>query len=182
MSNLNKKRKRNYKEISIEADKLIKQGARLEEIGIALNPDYRSPRGNALSYIKHSSQYDTWIGSKRVKEAKEENKREVLGEIVSILEGLVNKKAHEAGWAYERTIQYIRLTDSRRTLSRFDKYIELFNLYEKSTYEGIKIPLVELANTADLSAMCVSKILNRVGLSTLCNNKRGNKQTSTKYR
>ncbi len=108
-------------------------------------------------YICHSGQQTFW------KEKNLERKeREILSEkewqctleqIAGQIWNVVERKATEQGWAYERALEYCRKSQRRRgiDLIPFEKLIKTFTVYEEAEQRGEKPSLKELAWRAGFS-------------------------------
>lgn len=136
-----------------ELDRRIANGEAETDIGEAL----RISRQAVDDYIKRSGQRVFWQEKRQERKDREllseKERQQTLELIAGRIWALVEQKAREQGWAYEKALEYCQKSQ-RRTgddLIPFEKLVKAYAAYDEAKKLGEKIGLRELARRAGFS-------------------------------
>ncbi len=147
-------------------EELARRGTILEGIGNALG----FSRERARQLLHKAGLHETWKEirneAKEKPRREEQEKKEILGALVSCLETRVSQLAKEKGWPYEKAVEHKKLHPKSRY--SFDSLLRLFETYEEAKSDGRRTSLDKLGEISEIHFATVSNILESMKLETIC--------------
>ncbi|MBI5392641.1 hypothetical protein HZA96_02120 [Candidatus Woesearchaeota archaeon] len=140
-----------------EIDILIQQGLTLREIGKDVNLTGERVR----QYINASGQYQTWLEIKKQKKTRLKQSRT---ELVYLLEERVKQELSEQSKAYQTVFQYYQNIKHNRNSVKFDKLVELLELYKEAQHNGKKLSLEQFQEKTGILITTIGHIFSRLNI------------------
>jgi hypothetical protein len=139
-----------------ERDELIRKHLSVDKMSSILN----LPKETLHQYIIKSGQHKSWSKEReKISGSINREKRETLGELVSIInKGIEKNLKEDEKWAYEKAMQYRSL---KKVQYSFRRLFGIFKKYDQAKGQGKKLTLSELGEDFGINEGNLSSLLKK---------------------